>query len=134
MNKYRNKKAQSCDGKWFASMAERDRYEELRLLERGKKIFALACQPVYQIEVHGVKICKYIADFTYRCESMPIVEDVKSAPTITPLSRLKMKMFRVCYPKHQLRIMKRSGRGFVESTGTRRKATARRRSKSSKTT
>lgn len=79
--KYRNKKTH-IDGKKFDSKAEADRYIELKRMQEGSLIFDLKCQVPFVLEVNGMLICRYVADFTYKdCDGNHIVEDVKSKPT-----------------------------------------------------
>jgi hypothetical protein len=99
-SKYRAVKT-VVDGVTFASKAEARRYQELRLLQRAKKITRLECQPEFPIAVNGVKVAKYVADFRY--DTVPwdyepvetIVEDVKGMPT--PVYRLKKKLVEALY-------------------------------------
>lgn len=123
MNKYKNKKCQSRDGKWFASMAERDRYEELRLLEKAGKIGDLTTQPRFPVQINTFRICTYIGDFMYTEGNQWVVEDVKSEPTKTPVYRLKRKLFLAYYPHYEHREIEKCRRN---------RATAKRRSKPSK--
>ena len=71
MNKYGNKKVK-VDGKIFDSVREANRYMELRLLERGRKIRDLELQKPFILipaQYEGSKCveraCKYVADFYY---------------------------------------------------------------------
>lgn len=67
------------DGNWFASKAESRRYQELKMMVLAREITELELQPVYIIEVNGVRICRYTADFRYiNKDGKQIVEDVKS--------------------------------------------------------
>lgn len=77
----------------FPSEGERDRYKELRLLERAGEIRDLVAHPAFPLIVDGVKIGMYRADFRYialrriLAGGLPykagseIVEDFKSPPT-----------------------------------------------------
>ena len=93
MAKYRNKRTE-VDGLVFASQKEALRYQELKLLERAGEIFNLMWQRPFQIEVNGVKICKYVADFTYSEKGgWYVTEDIKSDVTRKlPAYRLKKKL------------------------------------------
>ena len=92
MAKYRNIKCE-VDGIIFDSIKEAKRYKELKLLERAGVLHSIECQRVFKIEVKGVHICKYIADFFYIENNLPVVEDVKSAYTAKlPVYRLKKKL------------------------------------------
>ena len=110
----------TIDGITFDSKKEAKRYTELKLLEKAGMITHLEVQPVYQITINGVDICKYRADFRYltvRAEDREqytnskgewivptqtgdpegqIVEDVKGYKT--PLYRLKKKLVEASYP------------------------------------
>ena len=83
------------DGKKFDSKKECERYKELKNM--GVK--DLKCQVRYPINVNGVKICAYIADFTYLDrKGILIVEDVKSDITRKlPVYRLKKKLMKAVY-------------------------------------
>src|SRR5262245_26691204 len=85
------------DGHVFDSLAERRRYRELRLLERGGAIVDLRVHPPYDIVVNGRHICRYIADFSYSDEAGRLrVEDVKAPPSRTPQYHLKRKLMLAC--------------------------------------
>ena len=93
-NKYGAKKVTTEDGR-FDSKAELKRWEELKLLERGKHITGLKRQVAYPIVVNGKPICKYIADFVYHENGKLTVEDVKGHRT--KLYSLKRKLIESCY-------------------------------------
>jgi hypothetical protein len=94
--KFGNKKVE-IDGQVFDSKKEAARFHELKLMERAGVIKDLETQPVFQIEINGVKVCKYVADFQYLETGKLVVEDVKSAHTRTlPVYRLKNKLMRAC--------------------------------------
>ncbi len=105
MNKYRNVKT-VVDGIKFDSKREAARYQELKLLQKAKKITDLKLQPKYPIMVNEgyglIKVCDYVADFFYIVIDHPdapfsVVEDVKSKPTMTPIYRLKKKLMKAIY-------------------------------------
>ena len=81
-SKYRAKKCE-YDGIKFDSQKERDRYIELKLLEKGGAIRDLQLQVPFVLqdgfEFNGKKILpiKYIADFTYWANGELVIEDVK---------------------------------------------------------
>lgn len=75
-SKYGNRRTM-VDGAVFDSAKEARRWQELVLLERAGKITDLERQVAYSLEVNGVEICTYIADFRYRQGKKLIVEDVK---------------------------------------------------------
>lgn len=99
--KYHNIKTEK-DGIVFDSKKEANRYVELKLLERFKKIKDLELQPVFLLipafEKNGKKYRKteYIADFKYYDNEKQewIIEDVKSEITKKDkVYRLKKKLF-----------------------------------------
>src|ERR1700749_4171630 len=102
-NKF-NAKPVIVDGIRFASIKECNRFQDLRILERRKEISDLQPHPQFCLRVEDTEICKYIADSEYIEKGQWIVEDVKSTPTYTPLSRLKIKLFRVLFPRAQHRV------------------------------
>ena len=95
-NKFGAKKTE-VDGITFASQKEARRYSELVLLLKAKKIENLALQVPFLITINGLKICKYLADFTYvDNKGVFHVEDVKGMRT--PLYKLKKRMVEATYP------------------------------------
>ena len=105
--KYHSKKT-VIDGIRFDSMAEADRYRELKLLERAGKIRALTLQPKFTLIPSFKKGGKtyrkvvYIADFQYY--DIPadkiVIEDVKGFKT--PVYRLKKTLFEFTYPQYEI--------------------------------
>lgn len=90
--KYRNKPV-VIDGVRFDSRKELKRWNELRLLEAAGVIADLRRQVDYQINVNGVKVCSYVADFAYVEAGRDVIEDVKSPITRrNPVYRLKRKL------------------------------------------
>jgi hypothetical protein len=94
-NKYGNRKVE-FDGHLFDSLKELRRYKELRLLEKAKRISQLELQPKFALEVNGVSVCTYVADFHYwdHDTSRWVVEDSKGVRT--PVYRLKKKLMKAC--------------------------------------
>lgn len=92
-SKYGNQKVEH-DGIVFDSKKERDRYCELKILEKAKAITDLKRQVKYVlVEKNGKeRETSYIADFVYKKGNEVVVEDVKSKATKTPLYRLKKKL------------------------------------------
>lgn len=82
---------------WFDSKAEHRRYQELRALERAGTIAQLEIHPKFPLVVHGHKICRYEADFSYVVGETQarVVEDVKGVQTAS--FRLKAKLLRACH-------------------------------------
>lgn len=90
--KYGNKPTVVC-GEVFDSGKEARRYEQLLLLERAGKITQLRHHVRYPLEVNGIPICEYEADFTYADEQgVRHIEDVKTEATRTPVYKLKRKL------------------------------------------
>ena len=99
--KYHN---QPCeyDGHHFDSMAERDRYIELKLMQEMGVIEGLEMQKKYVLVPKGkypsgkaYKEISYIADFVYKYNGEVIVEDVKGVKTA--VYQLKKKMMAGVY-------------------------------------
>tara|TARA_B100000886_G_C20232934_1_gene411314 strand:+ start:157 stop:477 length:321 start_codon:yes stop_codon:yes gene_type:complete len=91
--KYKNK-ITKVDGVKFHSKKEANRYIELKLLQKAKKIKFLELQPVVPLIVNKKKIGNYIGDFKYfDIEKLEyILEDVKSPATMTQTYKLKKKI------------------------------------------
>ena len=87
MSKYHNRKT-VVDGQAFDSIREAQRWQELRLLERGGDIRNLRRQVPFEL-LPQCKVCgktlrkkSYIADFVYLNErGCQVVEDVKGYRT-----------------------------------------------------
>ncbi len=97
-NKYGAVKTE-VDGFVFASRAEARRYGELKMLEDSGEITELALQVPYSLDVNGVHVCDYVADFVYRVSPDPVkgkvVEDVKGKRTA--VYQLKKKLMLAVY-------------------------------------
>ena len=96
MTKY-NAVRTEVDGIVFHSKKEANRYSDLQLLVREGEIRDLKLQVKYSLEVNGVHICNYIADFTYvdcRFERL-VVEDTKGK-RIQPYP-IKKKLMKACH-------------------------------------
>ena len=108
MNKYNNKKVQ-VDMYVFDSIAESQRYKELKLLERAGEITNLELQPRFLLQESFKKNGKtykkieYIADFKYIEKGKTIIEDVKGMQT--DVFKLKHKLFEKKYPDLELKII-----------------------------
>ncbi len=88
----------TVDGYKFDSIAESERYGALRYRLLAKEITDLNVHPQYPLDVNGVRVAVYEADFAYRVpgEMRLTVEDVKGFPT--PEYKLKKKLFLALYP------------------------------------
>lgn len=95
-NKYRAQKT-TVDGITFDSKKEAKRYGSLKMLERAKVIKNIELQPSYPININGIKIAIYKADFRYWHNDLQhtTVEDVKGVRT--PVYRLKKKLVEAIY-------------------------------------
>lgn len=103
MSKYGNRKTE-LDGMLFDSRKEAARWCELKLMERAGLISDLQRQVKFELIPNiyeGKKVVQrsasYIADFVYQRGGEQIVEDTKSAGTITDVYKLKKKFMRWKY-------------------------------------
>lgn len=106
-SKHGNKKtSRLVNGKirYFDSKKEAERYDELILLLRAKKITELDIQPEFLLSDtqrhNGITYpkVKYISDFMYKQNGKTIVEDVKSSHTAKlDKYRVKIKWFLSIY-------------------------------------
>lgn len=86
----------TLDGYRFDSQAEARRYQTLKVMHAAGQIADLQVHPTYDLEVNGVRIGRYEADFRYRARQadgslVEVVEDVKSTATKTPMYRRNRK-------------------------------------------
>lgn len=110
-SKYHAKKT-VLDGITFDSRAESRRYRELTLLLQAGEITNIECQPKfllqdgYKKEGKKIRPIYYVADFkVIYADGHEEIEDVKSKPTMTPIYKLKKKMFEKLYPYSIKEIM-----------------------------
>jgi hypothetical protein len=81
-------------GHKFASQIEAEHYVSLRSAERRGEIRGLIVHPRYRLEISGVTVCHYIADFEFSNKRGElVVQDVKGVET--PVFRLKRKLMKV---------------------------------------
>lgn len=95
-----------CGGaekRFFASRAEAKRFDILKVRERRGEIANLRCQPVFPLEINGIRIGVYKADYAYDESGEAVVEDVKSEATMTEAATLRMK---VAEAVHGIKIRK----------------------------
>ncbi|MFS1428927.1 DUF1064 domain-containing protein [Vibrio splendidus] len=92
-SKYAAKKTE-VDGIMFDSGHEAHRYQDLKLLEKIGEISDLKLQPKFPLEVNGILICKYYADFSYfdHTKGESVVEDVKGFRTKEFILKKKLMM------------------------------------------
>ncbi len=98
-NKYGAVKTE-VDGFVFDSKAEARRYGELKLLEAAGEIRELQLQVPFHLDVNGVHVCDYVADFVYQTtddgrRTTRVVEDAKGRRT--PVYQLKKKLMRAVH-------------------------------------
>ena len=99
MTKYRAKPV-VVDNVRFASIREKNRYLELKLLFRAGEIFDLALQPEFEFVLDGKKMFSYFSDFSYTDkDGTKVIEDSKGFRT--PLYRLKKKLIEA---HHRIKI------------------------------
>lgn len=100
-SKYGNTKVVDVvTGSVIDSKAEAKRLVELRLLESRGLIKELRSQVTYKLlSRSGEHVADYIPDFVYRdvATNELVVEDVKSAATLTSTSKLKINWFEADY-------------------------------------
>jgi hypothetical protein len=100
--KFRNKRVR-YDGFLFGSGKEKDRYIELKLLEKSGEIRNLTVHPSFLLVVNGHDVGSYVADFMYRVGSKDVIEDTKGKDersgwsTQTQLYKLKKKLMKALY-------------------------------------
>jgi len=92
------KAKRTADGILFASMKERKRYQELKLLEAAGAVRYLELQVHYPLVVNDIKVATYVADFRYidAATGRRIVEDSKGYRK-TPGYKLKKKLMKACH-------------------------------------
>ena len=91
--KYRNEKVE-YDGRTFDSKWEKERYCELKLLEKVGRIKDLKCQERFVLIEKSAehRETAYVADFTYYENGQLVVEDCKSKITKTATYKIKKKL------------------------------------------
>lgn len=103
-----NARGEHIDGKWFASAAEAERYQQLKRLLALGLIERLETQVRYPLTVGGKHIAAYLADFRYAVLDergrtvRVVVEDVKGM--VTDVYALKRKLLGALYPIHLVEI------------------------------
>lgn len=109
MSKYNNKKT-IVDNIKFDSKAEANRYIELKMLEKARKISDLELQPKFILQEQyinnkGEKIraITYKADFCYLEGNKIVVEDVKGVETKE--FKIKKKLFENKYRDIDFRLI-----------------------------
>lgn len=110
MSKYNNKKT-IIDNIKFDSKAEANRYIELKMLEKARKISDLELQPKFILQEkyinnkgEKVRAITYKADFCYLEGNKIVVEDVKGVETKE--FKIKRKLFENKYRDIDFRIIR----------------------------
>src|SRR5512146_10268 len=100
-------KRMEIDGHLFASKAEGNRYLELKLLQSVGEIKDLELQVPFKLEVNGILIARYVADFVYHdcATGKAVVEDCKGFRTRE--YRIKKKLM---FALHHIVIFESGGR------------------------
>lgn len=96
--KYGNRRV-ITHGVKFDSVRESQVFADLRLRQAAGEIRDLTAHPCYVLEAYGVVLGHYEADASYFDLGLggPVVVDVKSSPTRTPLYRWKKRHFEAQY-------------------------------------
>lgn len=109
MSKYNNKKT-IVDNIKFDSKAEANRYIELKMLEKARKISDLELQPKFELQEkyinnkgEKIRAITYKADFCYLEGNKIVVEDVKGIETKE--FKIKKKLFENKYRDIDFRII-----------------------------
>lgn len=107
-----NAAGRRVNGQWCASDAEATRYEQLLHMQTTGQIDNLRCQVRYPLLVNGVKICTYVADFTYDVINPDarldrhVIEEVKGLET--PEWRMKCKLFEAINAPMKISVIRKS--------------------------
>lgn len=89
-----------ADGLTFPTQEEARQYDILRMRERAGEIVAgsIRTQVRYRLEVNGVHVCDYIADFVCRETRAPDADVVMDAKGVAMREyRLKKKLMKACH-------------------------------------
>lgn len=93
----------TVDNITFDSKGECKGWFDLKIREKEEEISDLRRQVLYKLEVNGVLVCKYIADYEYIENGLIVTADYKGV--LTAEFRLKAKLFKAIYGRDIL-IMK----------------------------
>lgn len=98
LHKFRAQKTICDAGHLHDSKLEAGRCDQLTAKEEAGEITHLTQQPVFQIRINDVVVCKVLGDFQYRMadSGLLITEDAKGMDNA--MSRLKRKMVEAAYP------------------------------------
>lgn len=91
---------------YFPSQREMKRAAELLLAQHAGAISGLRFHPRYDLIVKGRLVTTYVADATYRENSLPVVEDTKPrGGNVDPVAALKISLFEACMAPLKVRIV-----------------------------
>ncbi len=90
--KYGNRPLRCHQGQMHQSTLEARRCDELHLMQGAGLVRDLRTQELFRLEVNGIHVCSYIADFVYfdNERGAQVVEDTKGV--VTETFRLKAKL------------------------------------------
>jgi len=92
-------------GQMYDSAAEANRAAELDILKRCGKIQSWERQVSFPIVVNGRHVCKFVVDFrVIESPARNFLEEIKGVETA--VYKLKLKLFRACYPDLALYVVK----------------------------
>lgn len=109
------------DDRFFASIAECDRYKVLKDRQRKGIIAGLQCQTRFRIRENRDNekekpFCTYVADFEYFSDGAVVVEDVKGytrpGTPVYSLYKLKRTLVRIWFGVH-VREIKKTRHGWT---------------------
>lgn len=110
--KYGAKKTACLAGHTHDSGREARRCNELHTLLRAGVITDLVIEPKFILMVNDKPIimgngrkAQYRPDFVYRENGELVAEDIKSKPTMTEAFRLRIALFKFCYPEINMRLV-----------------------------
>lgn len=96
MTKYSAIRTVCASGHQHDSKMEAKRCDQLTALEEAGEIERLEQQPEFRVEINGILICRYIADFAWFTRDCRVIEDVKGVST--PVFNLKRKLVEAAHP------------------------------------
>ncbi len=90
--KYGNRPLRCSQGHMHQSTLEARRCDELHLMQAAGLVRDLRAQEYFRLDVNGIHVCSYIADFVYfdNERGAQVVEDTKGV--VTETFRLKAKL------------------------------------------
>ncbi len=104
MSKYNNRKTE-YKGHMYDSAAEAKQAWELDVMKANKRIFDWERQVRMPLRVKDIKICDLVLDFrVYDTANSSYFLEIKGMETA--VYKLKLKLFRACYPGLALHVVK----------------------------